>query len=67
MSDDLRTGDKIKTSGYYVYEKHVDADCGAKVPSKARHGLYLASGSKAPDIGSCTCQVIWKLAVSGRE
>jgi hypothetical protein len=58
----ITTGQKVKQSGYYVYDGHVEE--GSKnciVTDKANSGLFLAEDSFAPDLGSCPHNIKWRL------
>ena len=53
-------GDKVLESGYYVYDGHDDGSENCFVANKAKLGLFLVKGSKAPDLGSCNHKIKWR-------
>lgn len=56
----ITSGDIVKISGYYIFDGHVGESCNSYIPFKAKEGLYLAEGSKAPTL-DCQHWIRWKL------
>ncbi|MDE1828188.1 MAG: hypothetical protein KGH65_03455 [Candidatus Micrarchaeota archaeon] len=63
LGEIIESGQKVTTSGDYVYVAHSnkDEDKGCSVVEKATSGLFLAAGTKVPGLICCEHKVKWQL------
>ena len=65
IKNKIKTGEETEASGYYKYLEHVteanNEDC--FIPPQTKMMLFK-KGEKAPTLGSCPHDVVWKLLIT---